>query len=161
MIERLLRDAADTGRLGAALARGIPWTAPQALVVFLQGEIGAGKTTLVRGLLRELGVAGTVRSPSYTLLESYEPKAGRVLHLDLYRLAGGADVAGLGLRDELDPGVLLLIEWPERAAEALPPPDLRIYLALAVGGRIAQLDAESSTGAAWLAVAAGDAAFQK
>lgn len=160
MIERPLRDSQDTERLGAVLARTVPWTAPQPLVVFLQGELGAGKTTLVRGLLRELGVAGTVRSPSYTLLEGYEPKAGRVLHLDLYRLAGGADVASLGLRDELDAGVLLLIEWPERAAGALPPPDLRITLSLAAVGRITRLEGASLIGAAWLAAAAGDAAFQ-
>ena len=158
MIERSLLDVTDTEALGAALARSIPWTAPQALIVFLQGELGVGKTTLVRGLLRGLGVHGTVRSPTYTLLECYETPAGRVLHLDLYRLAGGAELASLGLRDELDPGVLLLIEWPERAAAALPPADLGIKLSLAAVGRSARLEGPSPAGAAWLAAATRAAA---
>ena len=161
MIERSLQAFTDTESLGAALARCVPWTAPQALTVFLQGELGAGKTTLVRGLLRGLGVEGTVRSPTYTLLECYETPAGRVLHLDMYRLAGGAEVASLGLRDELDSGVLLLIEWPERAVEALPPTDLCIKLSLAAVGRIARLEAASPVGAAWLATAASAYGSQK
>ncbi len=161
MIERSLQDFTDTESLGAALARSVPWTAPQALTVFLQGELGAGKTTLVRGLLRALGVEGTVQSPTYTLLECYETPAGRVLHLDLYRLAGDAEVASLGLRDELNPGVLLLIEWPERAVVALPPADLCIELSLAAAGRIARLEDASALGAAWLAAAAAAPGSQK
>ena len=161
LIERLLLDVTATESLGAALARCVPWAAPQALTVFLHGELGAGKTTLVRGLLRELGVDGTVRSPTYTLLECYETAAGRVLHLDLYRLAGGAEVASLGLRDEVDRGVLLLIEWPERAAAALPPADLSITLSLAAAGRSARLEGLSPAGAAWLATATRAAASQK
>ncbi len=160
MIERALLEVADTESLGAALARSVPWAAPQSLTVFLQGALGAGKTTLARGLLRGLGVQGTVRSPTFTLLEGYESAAGRVLHLDLYRLAGGADVASLGLRDELDPGVLLLIEWPERAAGSLPPADLSIELSLAGDGRIARLEGASPVGKAWLAAAAEAWRFQ-
>ena len=97
-------------------------------------------------MLRELGITGTVRSPTYTLLECYESTGQRVLHVDLYRLGDAADLAPLGLRDEWVPGVLLLIEWPERAAQELPPPDLRITLALAPAGRRAQLAAESKAG---------------
>ena len=81
LVDRKLPETIDTERLGAALARTVPWQAPQALTVFLQGELGAGKTTLVRGLLRAMGVQGSVRSPSYTLLESYELGGHRVLIL--------------------------------------------------------------------------------
>ncbi len=151
MIERALREVADTELLGAALARAVPWSVPQPLTVFLQGELGAGKTTLARALLRALGVDGTVRSPSYTLLESYDTPLGRVLHLDLYRLAGGAEVESLGLRDELNPGVLLLVEWPDRAPGTLPPVDLRIELSPAGEGRKAQLEGATPAGALWLA----------
>jgi tRNA threonylcarbamoyladenosine biosynthesis protein TsaE len=150
LIERALPDAAATERLGAELARAIPWSAPQALIAYLRGDLGAGKTTLVRGLLRELGVTGTVRSPSYTLLETYECSGHRVLHLDLYRLAGSADVASLGLRDELDPGVLLLIEWPERAAGSLPSADLLVNLSTLGEGRSAKIEVPAVAGQAWL-----------
>ena len=118
--------------------------------MFLQGELGAGKTTLARGLLHQLGVTGYVRSPSYTLLETYHAGGLRVLHLDLYRLEGAGDLAVLGLRDELDPGTLLLIEWPERAADTLPAPDLCVTLSIAGHGRQARLEAATAPGAAWL-----------
>jgi tRNA threonylcarbamoyladenosine biosynthesis protein TsaE len=151
LIERELPDAAATERLGAQLARAIPWSVPQALTAYLHGELGAGKTTLARGLLRELGVSGTVRSPSYTLLETYECSGHRVLHLDLYRLAGSADVASLGIRDELAAGVLLLVEWPERAAGSLPPADLLVSLSAMGEGRRAKIEGPVAAGAAWLA----------
>ena len=155
MIELLLAVANGTEQLGAALARTAPWRAPQALTVFLHGELGAGKTTLARGLLRELGVQGTVRSPSYTLLESYEPAGFRVLHLDLYRLSGAEELAVLGIRDELAPGVMLLIEWPERASEALPPPDLRLTYSLLGESRRVRLEGATPVGAAWLSALQG------
>src|SRR5206468_2548393 len=94
-----LHDAADTEQLGAALARSMPSPASVALVVHLQGELGSGKTTLVRGLLRSMGVTGTVRSPTYTLLEWYEPTGVRILHMDLYRIRDPGEVTALGLRD--------------------------------------------------------------
>jgi tRNA threonylcarbamoyladenosine biosynthesis protein TsaE len=114
--------------LGAALARSAPRAAHGALVVYLQGELGSGKTTLARALLRALGVQGTVRSPSYTLIESYELPDWQVLHLDLYRLREAAELEQLALRDELRAGVLLLVEWPERAERGLPDADLHILL---------------------------------
>lgn len=150
MTELALPDVVDTERLGAVLASSMRRSTSGPLIVYLQGELGSGKTTLARGLLRELGIAGTVRSPTYTLLECYEAMGQRVLHVDLYRLSDAADLSPLGLRDELVPGVLMLIEWPERAAPLLPPPDLRITLTVAQVGRIAQLGAESKTGMAWL-----------
>lgn len=160
-MDRELADAAATERLGAMLARTVPWSAPQALSVHLHGELGAGKTTLVRGLLRELGVTGTVRSPSYTLLESYDCHGHVVLHVDLYRLAGGGDVASLGLRDEALPGVLLLIEWPERANDSLPHADLHARLSIHGESRAVHLESASAAGKAWLAAAAADAAYKK
>jgi tRNA threonylcarbamoyladenosine biosynthesis protein TsaE len=151
LTELALPEVTDTERLGAALAHSIHWPTSGPLIVYLQGELGSGKTTLVRGLLRALGVAGTVRSPTYTLLERYEAMGHSVLHVDLYRLGDALELAPLGLRDELVPDVLMLIEWPERGAQVLPPPDLRITLALAPVGRSAQLAAESRAGIAWLA----------
>jgi tRNA threonylcarbamoyladenosine biosynthesis protein TsaE len=157
-LELSLPRSEHTERLGAALARGGPHSSAAPLVVYLQGELGAGKTTLARGLLRALGVSGVVRSPSYTLLESYESAGLRVFHLDLYRLEGVADLAMLGWREELTPGALFLIEWPERAAQALPPADLKVALSIVGEGRHARLTAASVAGAAWLDALRSDAA---
>ena len=150
MIELPLASAADSEQLGARLALDVPWSAGRPLSLFLSGDLGSGKTTVARGLLRALGVTEIVRSPSYTLLETYEPGGHRVLHLDLYRLSGGAELQALGLRDELDAGVLLLVDWPERAREALPTPDLELHLSLAGQGRRASLQAGTPAGASWL-----------
>ena len=154
MTELQLASVEDSEELGAALARSVPWAAPRALTLFLTGELGTGKTTLARGLLRALGVEEVVRSPSYTLVESYEPAGHRVLHLDLYRLGGAADLEALGLRDELVEGVLLLVERPEQAPSMLPIPDLQVSLRVAGEGRIAQLEARTEIGAAWLSATA-------
>jgi tRNA threonylcarbamoyladenosine biosynthesis protein TsaE len=145
-----LADVAATERLGEVVAAAIQWGRSGPRVAYLQGELGSGKTTLARGLLRELGVTGTVRSPTYTLVECYESGGHRLLHIDLYRLSAGNELANLGLRDELVPGALLLIEWPERAMQDLPPADLTLRMSLAPGGRIAQLEACSAPGHAWL-----------
>lgn len=104
----------QTEAAGAQLANAMrPFTRP--VLLGLSGPLGAGKTTLVRGLLRALGIDGRVTSPSYTLIESYETEAGPVHHLDLYRLADAAELEHLGLTDLLAEPALLLIEWPERA----------------------------------------------
>jgi len=150
LIEVNLAAAEDSERLGAALAGTAPWSTNGPVGVFLSGDLGSGKTTVARGLLRALGVAEIVRSPSYTLLESYEPAGHHVLHLDLYRLSGGGELQALGLRDELVPGVLLLVEWPERAREALPVPDLELKLSMAGEGRKAILAAGTPAGEEWL-----------
>jgi tRNA threonylcarbamoyladenosine biosynthesis protein TsaE len=155
-IELALADSGHTERLGAALARCAPRSAAGALTVYLQGELGAGKTTLARGLLRELGVTGIVRSPSYTLLESYECAGLRILHLDLYRLDGAQDLGVLGWRDEWRAGALFLIEWPERGAGALPPADLQLTLSIAGQGRQARIEAATPAGGAWLEALGGE-----
>ena len=131
-----LADAAATEALGAALWRA--WDGRHC-VVALQGDLGAGKTTLVRGLLRAAGHTGAVRSPTYTLMEPYDIAGRRVLHLDLYRLADPGELDFLGVRDELGDGVLVLVEWPERGAGVMPPYDLDVALSDAGSGRAARV----------------------
>jgi tRNA threonylcarbamoyladenosine biosynthesis protein TsaE len=146
-----LADELATLSLGAALAASVlRLAANDALVLHLSGELGAGKTTCVRGLLRALGERGAVRSPSYTLVESYELEIA-VIHCDLYRLRSAAELADLGLRDSLRAGHLLLIEWPERGGSAVPPADLTLSLRYAEPGRSATLTAHSVHGEQWLA----------
>ncbi|MEA3638594.1 MAG: tRNA (adenosine(37)-N6)-threonylcarbamoyltransferase complex ATPase subunit type 1 TsaE [Lamprobacter sp.] len=125
-------------RLGARLAallRAYPG------IVYLRGDLGAGKTTLVRGLLRGLGYQGAVRSPTYTLIEPYEAVDPPVVHLDLYRLADPEELDYLGLRDLLERSALILIEWPERGAGALPPADLELLIEHAADQRRIRLKA--------------------
>ncbi len=142
----------------AALAVALAATAPSPAVVHLQGDLGAGKSTLARAWLRALGVQGAIRSPTYTLVERY-PLAGggEALHLDLYRIGDGAELEFLGL-DDAD-AALWLVEWPERGGDALPAPDLRVALAIEGVGRRARLIASSAAGEAWLARLASAQAF--
>jgi len=139
---------ADTDALGAALARSRP---PGALVAWLRGDLGAGKSTLARALLRALGVEGAIRSPTYTLVERYPLAEGEAVHLDLYRIAAPGELEFLGLEDLRAEARLWLVEWPDRGGAALPPADLEIDLAQAGPGRRAELRESSEKGAAWLA----------
>lgn len=116
---------------------------PRRLVVYLEGELGTGKTTLVRGILRGLGHSGPVRSPTYTLIEPYELPAARVYHLDLYRLSDPEELEYLGLRDLSGEDAILLVEWPERGAGTLPPADLTIRIRYQANGRHLTLDVSS------------------
>lgn len=100
---------------------------PGRVLVFLRGALGAGKTTLARGVLRAFGVAGIVRSPTYTLVESYETSGGCVSHVDLYRLLEAKEADFFGLAEYLESGVCL-IEWPERGGRALPRADIEIAI---------------------------------
>lgn len=140
-----LPDAHATDVLGHALAA----TRPQPAVVHLHGDLGAGKSTLARALLRALGVTGTVRSPTYTLVERYPVDGGEAWHLDLYRIGDPGELDFLGL-DE-GGAVLWLIEWPERGRGATPAPDLEVRLAIDGAGRSAELVAGTGTGHGWLA----------
>jgi len=130
-LTRLLADERATRAAGAALARALPADGGQGLFVTLAGDLGAGKTTLVRGLLEALGVTGAVRSPTYTLVETYALDAGRVHHLDWYRLGGAEDLEGLGFRDLAGPGQWVIVEWPERIGTVAAEADLAVELAYA------------------------------
>jgi len=103
-------------------------------IIYLSGDLGAGKTTLVRGLLRALGFEGRVKSPSYGLIESYTIDGRDIHHLDLYRLGHGEEIAYLGLEDLLDQDSLLLIEWPERGEGWLPAANWHIRIHDRPGG---------------------------
>ncbi len=151
MQQLFLPDAEATGALGARLAASLP---PRA-VVHLHGDLGAGKSTLARALLRALGVTGTIRSPTYTLVEQYPLAAGGLaLHLDLYRIGDPGELEFLGLDDA--PARLWLIEWPERGQGALPSPDLEVALQVDGTGRRALLTARTPAAEDWLRAAALD-----
>jgi len=150
MLERYIDSAAATEALGSRLATAL---AP-GCVLNLRGELGAGKTTLARGLLRGLGHAGTVKSPTFTLVEPYQLDRWRLFHWDLYRLTDPEELEYLGLRDQLDGEAALLIEWPERGRGELPAADLDISLDYASEGRTCRMDARSPAGHAMLAALA-------
>ena len=124
----------ETEALGARLL-GTPPDPAAPCIVELAGDLGTGKSTFARGALRALGVTGAIKSPSYTLLESYElPEVPiNAVHLDLYRLNDPDELEHLGLADYHRPGFLWLIEWPERAAGRLPRPDLRFEFSIVDG----------------------------
>lgn len=148
-MQRLITGEEAMLAAGAALARGCP---PGPLVLYLVGELGAGKTSLARGFLRGLGYAGPVKSPTYTLLESYEA-AGRIVHhFDLYRLVESDELEFIGLRDCLVDDAVLLIEWPARGGTHVPSPDIVLRLDHAGDGRVLSGEAGTASGAEWLRV---------
>jgi tRNA threonylcarbamoyladenosine biosynthesis protein TsaE len=142
-----------TRELGGELGRAL-LAAPREhpIVIYLSGELGAGKTTFVNGLMRALGVTGPIRSPTYTLIEPYELDPLAVYHMDLYRLSDARDLEMLALRDLLQPGAVLLVEWAERGVGVLPPADLTLglsYPAAAndpIDSRVLRLKANTQTG---------------
>ena len=149
-----LADAAATEALGAAIANAFGNRA--GVVIYLRGNLGAGKTTLARGLLRSLGVTGTIRSPTYTLLEHYRNAGRNVLHLDLYRLTDPLELTNLGLSDFPSSENWWLIEWPERGGALLPAADLELQLSVCDAGRAASMRfASESEAAALLGVVEG------
>jgi tRNA threonylcarbamoyladenosine biosynthesis protein TsaE len=145
-----LPDSGITERLGAALAHAFCAHSTGA-VVYLRGELGSGKTTCARSLLHALGVTATVRSPTYTLVDTYGTPELSLVHVDLYRLRSGAEVEELGLRDLTGPNSLMLIEWPEQGGAAVPPADVDLQLRYAGESRTASLRAGSDVGSRWLA----------
>lgn len=145
--------ADDMRALGRALGAALRTTGSGALVIGIEGELGAGKTTLVGGILAALGVTGAIRSPTYTLIEPYEAAGLQLYHIDLYRLNSAREVEALGIRDLLDARAVLLIEWPSRGAGALPTEDLSVAIEYqgpnAAGGaqrRLLMAQAHSSAG---------------
>lgn len=151
-----LQDEHASACLGRALAGGLGAarsSPPQGVQLDLRGPLGAGKTTVTRALLRELGVIGAVRSPTYTLIEPYEASGWQIMHYDLYRIADGDELELLGAREHFRHGVLRCIEWPERAVDWLQLPDLELVLDHHDEGRAAELIAGSDFGRCWLSAA--------
>lgn len=145
VIRLYLQHAAATDALARVLAR----TQPRQAIVYLQGELGAGKSTLARAWLRSLGVTGAIRSPTYTLVEHYAlPDGSNALHLDLYRIAEAGELEFLALDDT--GASLWLVEWPERGARSLPRADLNIALAVAGEGREVVIEPGSGSSSDWL-----------
>jgi len=132
--------------LGAALARAMG--EEHQAVIFLYGNLGAGKTTLVRGLLRSLGHEGAVKSPTYTLVESYELPGWLIYHFDLYRLSDPEELEYIGIRDFWDKPNVSLIEWPEQGKGFLPSPDIELRIAHAGEGRHVHISGLSQQGQA-------------
>lgn len=129
---------------GAALAAACE--AAGLCVIYLIGELGAGKTTLVRSMLRAMGWQGPVKSPTYTLIESYDVAGRPVHHLDLYRLSDPDELAFLGLRDLLQSTAMVLVEWPQRGEGALPAADVIVAIEYADQGRRMTVTAQSAVG---------------
>lgn len=141
-VTRSLATEADTLALGGRLARAL---AP-GMVVYLRGELGAGKTTLARGILRGLGYDGRVKSPTYTLVEVYEVSRLYLYHFDFYRLDDPLGWIDAGLREHFSVDTVCLVEWPEKAGGTLPPADLDIRLALVADRREIELFARTAAG---------------
>jgi tRNA threonylcarbamoyladenosine biosynthesis protein TsaE len=149
-IDLNLSDEAATLALGAALAAQVRATGADGTVVYLEGDLGAGKTTLVRGLLRALGHAGPVRSPTYALVELHAISGLNLYHFDFYRFNQPEEYLDAGLDEYFAGNGICLVEWPDKAAPFLPAADLRISLAVSGEGRLAGIRADSERGRTWL-----------
>jgi tRNA threonylcarbamoyladenosine biosynthesis protein TsaE len=138
-----LPDEAATVAFGKTLAKACNGKA----LITLSGNLGTGKTTLSRGIIQAFGHTGAVKSPTYTLVEPYEPGDIRIYHFDLYRLEDPEELEFIGLWDYLSEDALVLIEWPERAGNLLPPADLELHLAVRDTGRDLACQANTPRGA--------------
>ncbi|VEF07647.1 protein YjeE [Pseudomonas fluorescens] len=123
-------------------------------LIFLEGNLGMGKTTLSRGIIRGLGHVGAVKSPTFTLVEPYEIGDIRAFHFDLYRLVDPEELEFLGIRDYFEDDALCLIEWPDKGAGFLPKPDLTITISPQDSGRSLKILSQGSRGEAWCAALA-------
>jgi len=139
---RFLATEADTLALGAALAQGLR----AGMVIYLSGDLGAGKTTLVRGALRALGVTERVKSPTFTLLELYTVSSLYLHHFDFYRFNRSEEWVDAGFRECFNSESVCLVEWPEKAGGQLPAPDLRIEMEVDGNGRGVTVSAYTEAG---------------
>ncbi len=146
-ISLFLASESEQERLAAQIAQ---YTQP-GMVFYLQGELGAGKTTFVRGFLQGLGHKGVVKSPTYTLVEPYNIDNKRIYHFDLYRLADPDELEYAGGRDYFDNESICLVEWPEKAAGFLPVADIQLLLSYENEGRRADIVANTPRGKSVLA----------
>jgi tRNA threonylcarbamoyladenosine biosynthesis protein TsaE len=142
LIQLDLPDEAATLTLGGQLALGL---AP-GLSIWLRGDLGAGKTTLTRGLLRQLGYVGRVKSPTYTLVELYELSRFNLYHFDLYRFTDPDEWEDAGFREYFNAASVCLVEWPDKAGERLPQPDLRVQFEIPDAGRRVRIEALTEAG---------------
>ena len=146
-LTRFLPDEDATLAFGTILAKVLT----PGLTIYLDGDLGAGKTTLVRGVLRGLGYQGKVKSPTYTLVELYTVSSLYLYHFDFYRFADPSEWVDAGFREHFNPDTVCFVEWPEKAGEYLPIPDLRIALSVVITGRSLHLNAETEAGKKCLA----------
>ncbi len=140
-IKKFIENEEAMLRFGAELAE----IAPKAFVIYFYGELGAGKTTLVRGFLRALGYQGAVKSPTYTLVESYYLQGRQIYHFDLYRLAYSEELDFIGMRDYLHESICL-VEWADRGKDYLPNPDIHCYIEIQNSARVVVFKPETDRG---------------
>lgn len=141
-----LADESATAALGAALARALQ----PGLVIYLHGDLGAGKTALTRSMIHALGYAGTVKSPTYTLAEPYrvrlDGQSATIIHYDLYRMSSPEEFLDAGFREDFDGSNICIVEWPEKGDPVLPAPDVHVLLNVSGHGREVELQALSELG---------------
>ena len=154
MVQTVQLDIADETQM-LALGRRIATHLGEGGVIFLYGELGAGKTTLARGILQALGAGPRIKSPTYTLVEPYEIPGRMAYHFDLYRLADPEELEFLGIRDYFDPQAVVLVEWPERGAGLLPAADVLIRIHYQGEGRRVELAPGGGGRHGWLAELGG------
>jgi tRNA threonylcarbamoyladenosine biosynthesis protein TsaE len=145
-VKRVLGNESETLRFGASVF----YSVKEPLCVYLDGDLGAGKTTFVRGFLRAAGYTGSVKSPTFTLVEEYQFEQWWAVHFDLYRLAEPEELEWMGIRDYIDGKALWFVEWPERGKGFLPDPDIRIQFSVCPEGRWVQVDSLTPGGIALL-----------
>lgn len=129
-MQKYLHDTEETEQFGAGLYHSLPSKS----LIFLQGELGVGKTTLVRGYLRAAGYSGTVKSPTYNLVEEYTVGEKKIVHFDLYRIIDPEELEWIGINDYFDQDSVCFIEWPDKGKGFLPEPDTVITLGVQGGG---------------------------
>lgn len=142
MIERYIDSEAAMHNLGAQLAQ----LQPRECMIYLEGDLGVGKTTFVRGLLRAIGIKGPIKSPTYTIIEPYIYADWSIYHIDLYRIADPNELLELGVRDWLEGGATCLVEWPALGGQVLPPADIVMQFDYDGEARKVRFEAQSLRG---------------